>query len=476
MLFSSAKCKAGSGLLCVAMIVVAGSLSCGGSIGGPDDDPLVDGEYPGIPAGTPVTAQIGSAGGTLQTPDGDFSMVIPAGALSKTTSITVSPLLNTAPNGFGLSYHIEPAALKLAQPARITLRVSEAELENLPADWVGVGVRNRSGAWFGDTRSTVELSAASVAASPSRTSAVGAQSSRDRVVSVTHVESSDGDWVEYTLFAFWQITPPEASVEVGGSTIIRVLACLREDETGSSGNEDLLAGLPICKPSIRQGTWRVNGIVAGNSSVGVVHTDPGSNGSEVLYIAPNTIPSANPVSVVASMYWPRRNVTKVFNNPPVKITIVGKELTGSATGSVVSAVTSVGTLYDYTAKITWTRVQAPVVGGISVYRPQGYVKYTARNRCISAMSPDSVAIGPNDARLEISAQDSSWTAEGGGLSMPQIRYFDTCQRMNSILEFSGAPYILDGGEQKLPVQGTIKLDFGLKITGSFKYVREGESP
>ena len=60
-MFSSAKCKAGSGLLCVAMIVVAGSLSCGGgSIGGPDDDPFVDGEYPGIPAGTPVTAQIGS--------------------------------------------------------------------------------------------------------------------------------------------------------------------------------------------------------------------------------------------------------------------------------------------------------------------------------------------------------------------------------------------------------------------------------
>jgi hypothetical protein len=402
-------------------------------------------------------------------------MVIPAGALSKTTSITVLPLINTAPNGFGLSYHIEPAALKLAQPARITLRVSEAELESLPADWVGVGVRNRSGAWFGDTRSTVELSAASVAASLSRTSAVGAQSSRDRVVSVTHVESSDGTWMEYTLFAFWLITPPEATVEVGDSTTIRVLACLREDETGGSGNEDLLSGLPICRPSIRQGTWRVNG-TAGNSSVGVVHTVPGSNGSEVRYIAPNIIPSPNPVSVVASMYWPQRNLTKRFDNPPVKITIVGKELIGGATGSVISAVPSVGTLYDYTAKITWTREQGPIIGGVAVYRPRGYVKYTARNRCISAMNPDSVAIGPSDAKLEISDQDSSWTADGGGLSMPQIRYFDTCQRMNSILEFSGAPYILAGEEQKLPVQGTIKLDYGLKITGSFKYVREGESP
>jgi len=268
-------------------------------------------------------------------------------------------------------------------------------------------------------------------------------------------------------------------VEVGGSTVLRVLACLKEVESGSDIDSDQLPARPICQPSVRQGTWRVNGIVGGNNSVGVVSAGPGSNGAEVLYIAPNAVPTPNPVTVIASMYWPKRNVTKVLDKTPVKITIVGKELTGTATGTVSSGVASVGVFYDYQAKITWTREGAIFPGQPVTYRPRGYVKYVARNRCISNLRPDSVAISPSDATgdvyLTIFTADSTWTVDGlPGLIMPQLQYFDTCAKMNDYLPSSAAPYIQSNGAQRLPVQGQIDL-FGT-IKATFSYTREGESP
>jgi hypothetical protein len=275
------------------------------------------------------------------------------------------------------------------------------------------------------------------------------------------------------MFAFWMVTPIEATVEVGDNISLQVLACTREDETGGT-DTDLLAGLPVCKPSIRQGSWRVNGIVGGNSSVGVAHTDAGTTGSQALYIAPNVIPSQNPVTVIPSMYWAKRNVTKVFDNPPIKITIVGKELIGTASGTVASA--GAGVLYDYSAKVTWTRQGRLTPGAPAEYSPRGYVKITPKHRCISALTPDSIPIEPTDATLTISLKDSTWQVvdgEGEG-QIALLRYYDTCAKMLGYLELATL-YIGSGGES-LPVQGTFNYDGGLKITGSFKYLREGESP
>jgi hypothetical protein len=448
----------------------------------PANTPENPGQYPGIAAGEPVTVQIGPSGGTVQTADGGLSLAIPAGALAKVTSVTVRPLVNTAPNGLGISYHIEPAGLKFSEPATITLKVNEAALGSMSADAVGIGLRNKAGAWFGDVTSTTSVSAAFVSDAPAASSArasgsAAASSSEGRVVSVTRVESSDGEWAEYTLIAFWVVLPREATVDVSGSTVLRVLACLKEVENGSQIDSDQLPALPICQPSVRQGTWRVNGIVGGNASVGVVSTDRGSNGAVVLYIAPNAVPTPNPVTVIASMYWPKRNVTKVLDKQPVKITIVGNELVGTATGTVSSAIASVGAVYAYEAKITWTREGGPSYPGVPVsYRPRGYVKYIAKNRCVSNIRPDSVPISPSDARLQILLADSTWSVdEGAGLTAPLLQYYDTCAKMNSVLEISVAPYIWSEGDQKLPVQGTIDVVYGAKIKATFSYAREGEA-
>jgi hypothetical protein len=265
-------------------------------------------------------------------------------------------------------------------------------------------------------------------------------------------------------------------VEVGSSVALRALACLREEETnGSEIDSDQLPALPVCRPSIRQGTWRVNGIVGGNNSVGVISTGGGS-GAEVLYIAPNNLPAPNPVTAVVSLYWPKRKVTAVLNNSPSKITVVGKTFQGTASGTVASGLANVGALYDYQAKVTWTRQGSLFPGLPAQYVPSGYIKYTARNRCISQMKPDSIPITPNQATLAVNWSDSTWTVSGlTGLIMPQIQYFDTCAKMPSYLEVSAAPYIWDDGGQHLPVQGRMDLNQGLKITASFSYLREGES-
>jgi hypothetical protein len=455
------------------MMVVA-SVSCGGAaVSAPDDEDIgfVPGPSAGVPAGPPVTAQIGPAGGTLQTADGGFTLAIPAGALSKATSITVQPMVNTSPSGIGLSYHVEPAGLKLGQPATLTVAVDQSELAGLPTDWVGIGLRDKSGVWYGDIKSTVTSSAstAPAAASFSRSSSSASQASMDRVVWRRTV-SIDDEWAEYTLFAFWRVTPMEATVEVGGLVTLEVQACLRFEQTnGSDFDSDQLPALPQCRASIRQGTWRIA------SGSGTVNPIAGSNGAKAVYIAPNSVPSVNPVSVVPSMYWAARNVTKVFNNPPIKITVVGKELIGTASGTVASANAAIGPLYDYSAKITWTRTGSLAPGVPATYRPQGYVKLTARNRCVSQIRPDSIPLSSSDAELTISYEDSTWSVDGGAAGgMATVGYYDTCQKANSVLILV-VPYIDGPDTHPLPVKGVVTYNQGLKVSASFNYAREGES-
>ncbi len=447
------------GLLCLA------SAACGG---GSDDD---GGPGPGPPAGEAVTGRIGPAGGELTTPDQGATLRIPAGALSAETDITIRPVQNTAPRGYGLAYAIEPSPLPLSAPAELSLSANALLAANSIPEALGVGLRNAQGEWFGDLGSTTVLEAAR---GPSTIPAI-----RDgRVVSVTRVEGNN-EWVEYTLTAFWFVSPPAPrTVRTGQSLGITIKTCLREEESANSAGDDILAALPQagsteppgaeCRPSIREGTWYVNNERGGNATVGFIAAGGSGPSSVAEFLAPNRVPTPGEVTVRADMFWRARGVTKRFDNIPV--TIIGGGLTGSATGSYVG----VEPLYSFTAQVTWVKEEnGGQAAGLESYKASGTVTVTAVHRCISNLQPGSYAINTTNAgSLVIDRRDGTWSG-GAAASPPQgyFTYYDTCAQEDAMLP-AIVPILESDAGTPLPVRGQFTRTLPSPSSGSFSYAEE----
>ena len=91
---------------------------------GPGSEP----EAGGVPSG----GEVGAEGGTVTSEDGLFSVVIPAGALTEPTAISIEPVappdLGGADPFAGEIYLLEPAGLQFSSPVTLLRRLSAAEL------------------------------------------------------------------------------------------------------------------------------------------------------------------------------------------------------------------------------------------------------------------------------------------------------------------------------------------------------------
>src|SRR5687767_14935758 len=108
-------------LLFTATIVVSCKKDGGG--GGLDVTPAVT--PVGANDGTPISKTIGSGGGGITSSDGEMELIIPAGALTADTEITIQPIANNAPNGRGKAYRCTPNGLQFAKDITIKLKYTE---------------------------------------------------------------------------------------------------------------------------------------------------------------------------------------------------------------------------------------------------------------------------------------------------------------------------------------------------------------
>lgn len=98
----------------VALLWLVG---CGGGGGGENDAPSSSTDA--------ATAMIGTTGGSLTTPSGNATLVVPPGALLAPTAITIEPdTTDYAESGVvpGASYRFRPSGISFLQPVRLTLR------------------------------------------------------------------------------------------------------------------------------------------------------------------------------------------------------------------------------------------------------------------------------------------------------------------------------------------------------------------
>ncbi|MBD2702149.1 hypothetical protein IC229_15970 [Spirosoma sp. BT702] len=236
----------------------------------------------GQPQGAPISKVIGPEGGTISTADGHVQLSIPAGALTKSTDISIQLITNKNPNGLAQAYRFSPEGLTFRQAATLTFQYDEKKLSSKDVENLGIAYQRSNGIWY-------DVAGASVNTSKHEIN-----------VPIRHFS----DWTPYEL-AQLEFTG------IGSST--------------TSGTEyvpcgksiDLYAGLLTSNPDYPKDStekplkakkgfgsnWKLFG-------EGQLSVDPKASGAK--YTAPGLPPVQNPVQVTADLE---------FENKKFKITL-----------------------------------------------------------------------------------------------------------------------------------------------------------
>jgi hypothetical protein len=214
----------------------------------------------GTAEGTPFTASIGPAGGTLQSADHRLKITIPAGALTETTTISVQPITNHCPSGTGPAYRLTPHGLTFAKPAVITFQYNEQDVNGSAPELLRVAYQNAKNMWQSPPLKSIDTTARTVA------------------VQTTHFS----DW---SLFQNVILDPHNAIIDPGGQ--INILVRKHVEPTPEQLDE-LLVPLATVLDEKYITSWQVGG-------EGTLKYT--KSGSRITYQAPNHIPAKNPVAV-----------------------------------------------------------------------------------------------------------------------------------------------------------------------------------
>ena len=206
----------------------------------------------GIPVGNPVSKVIGTAGGTLYSPDSVLKLSIPAGALSSNTNISVQPVTSQLPGGIGLGYDLLPNGTKFSIPATVTFHYTSDQVSDNFPYFLNIAYQDSDHIWRGDLRHCVY-------------DTVG------RTVSL--------DISHFTIYGFQDgiavfAAPREIMTGQTSSLTIYESIVIKQDSSYITSSTDI--------PSDFVGQWTVNGIPNGNSSIGTVS----GSGANVVYHAP----------------------------------------------------------------------------------------------------------------------------------------------------------------------------------------------
>ena len=113
----------------------------------------------GTPIGPPATASIGSAGGSLTSPDGLLTLTVPAGTVPGSTSFTIQPITNLAPGGVGTAYLLKPEGTTFKQPVTLTFKADQALAAGHALDRLTVSTQESQGYWLRVPGTTVKRDA-----------------------------------------------------------------------------------------------------------------------------------------------------------------------------------------------------------------------------------------------------------------------------------------------------------------------------
>ena len=243
---------------------------------------IVDPDQPGTPTGTtnqpgtptevgkPIGAatsqSIGPEGGSITASDGKLTLTIPAGALAKTTVISVEPVENTVGIGVGTGYHFMPEGTQFAKPATFTYHYTDEDMNGADMDHFAVAVQQPDRSWVVTHQATVD------------------KTQRTITTQIRHFS-----W--WSLVTQYKLSASASEVIPGQQAILTV----DYSETGfdaKTSDDDLI--VPIYRTADLKaiGNCTVNGELFGTSQSGTFHLNFGENQkARYLYTAPATLPA-----------------------------------------------------------------------------------------------------------------------------------------------------------------------------------------
>ncbi len=215
----------------------------------------------GTPEGTPLTATIGPAGGSIQSADQRIRISIPAGALTENKTISVQPLTNQCPSGTGQAFRLTPHGLTFAKPATLTFQYDEQDVNGSAPEFLRVAYQNEKGSWQSPSLKSIDTTAHTV------------------TIGTTHFS----DW---SLFQNVYLSPLRGGfIDPGGQLNLMVQVHV---EASPGSDDELLVPLDNLLDNKYIESWKVEG-------EGSLKSMKSSNMN--MYQAPNHIPARNPVAI-----------------------------------------------------------------------------------------------------------------------------------------------------------------------------------
>lgn len=227
-----------------------------------------------------ASARIGAEGGRLVAPDYGLSVIVPAGAFDSEQTVTLQPIENKAPGARGKAWRIRPEGQQAKRP--ITLEWLPTAAERDGARHLRIATQGTDGIW--------------------RSAKAGSDS--DLVVRTTTTHFSD-----WSLVAGVQLRPGKADVGLEQTLDLSVLICGRDTDAQHPGEEVLFSCDTDGIIPLSTSAWAVNGVPAGNASVGTLSGLDMPSVSKRSYRAPAALPAQNPVAVSVRYDDPFDDVT-----------------------------------------------------------------------------------------------------------------------------------------------------------------------
>ncbi len=269
----------------------------------------------GTESGAAVSITIGSGGGSFQSADGILTVIVPAGALTTSTTLTIQPITNEAPMGQGGGYRLGPEGATFAKPVQLKFTYDEQSLDGTLEDFLWIVTQAEDRSWNGVVKSVIDKTANTVTVETTHFSdwAMG------RFMELSLVPSSatlkKGESLSLKLNGFQM--PQEELDELAPLTLIKEEPL---DEltpiTSIQPAEERLLKFRVVK-------WTLNGSAAPVS---------GSSGSlsatksTATYKAPNIRPANNPVAVTVELEASTHQGTKFKYLITSSISIVESDL------------------------------------------------------------------------------------------------------------------------------------------------------
>ena len=346
----------------------------------------------GTPVGSPSTAIIDAAGGSITSPDARLTVTVPVGAVAAATTFSIQPITNQAPGGIGNAYRLGPEGLTFSTPVSITLHYTAVDIAGSSADAQALVYQDAEGRWAADLPGTVDTAAQTV----------------------TTWSPHFSDWAAVDG---WWIEPRAARVATAESLNLTLWSCFT---TTLGGADSLIPYIALCGQvdSSLLSPWSANGIPGGNSTVGTVtSSEPGIGAA--TYLAPDQVPASNPVAV--SITTPVMNLFARHQGKKIlvsNITVGGCSL-ADAKDCIYEGSTDTSTNHwDATAHVTWTFTgYAPDDPMVAVYAPSGTVTLTDLNPgCSVPVDAQPLSAG-YPTQLGINYHTSPPTVGGNGTNV-----------------------------------------------------------